>query len=102
MARRMIERARRLGLPFAWFTADEAYGDNGPLRRWLEQTEVSYVVAVSCAHRVPAGAGRVIRADRLAAKVPARGWQRLSCGPGSKGERLYDWAISPTGTAATC
>ena len=85
------------GLPFAWFTADEAYGDNGPLRDWLEENTIAYVVAVACDHRVPAGAGRMIRADQLAAKVPARGWQRLSCGPGSKGERLYDWALADAG-----
>ena len=28
LARRMIERALAAGLPFGWFTADEAYGDN--------------------------------------------------------------------------
>jgi hypothetical protein len=55
------------------------------------------VVAVACDNRVPAGAGRVIRADQLAARVPVRGWQRLSCGPGSKGERLYDWALADAG-----
>jgi SRSO17 transposase len=97
LAQKMIERAVRAGLPFSWFTADEVYGGNGPLRDWLEKNKVSYVVAVACDHRVPAGPGRVIRADHLAAKVPARGWQRLSCGPGSKGERLYDWALSGAG-----
>jgi SRSO17 transposase len=98
LAQKMVERTMEAGLPFSWFTADEAYGDNGKLRAWLEKNEVAYVVAVACDHRVPAGAGRLIRADALAAKVPARGWQRLSCGPGSKGERLYDWALSPAGT----
>jgi SRSO17 transposase len=97
LARTMIGRVRKLGLPFAWFTADEAYGDNGKLRDWLEESKISYVVAVSCDHRVPVGAGKTIRADRLAAKVPARGWQTMSCGPGSKGERLYDWALAPAG-----
>jgi SRSO17 transposase len=97
LARKMIERALAAGLPFAWFTADEAYGDNGPLREWLEESKVAYVVAVSCDHHVPAGPGRRIRADKLAAKIPARGWQRLSCGPGSKGERLYDWALAGAG-----
>jgi SRSO17 transposase len=97
LARKMIERAVMAGLPFAWFTADEAYGGNGKLLEWLEENKLSYVVAVSRDQRVPAGAGRVIRADALTAKVPARGWQRMSCGPGSKGERWYDWAIAPAG-----
>ena len=94
LARAMIGRVLAAGIPFAWFTADEVYGDNGPLREWLESAGVAYVVAVSCDHRVPAGAGRVIRADKLAAKIPAAAWQRVSCGPGSKGDRVYDWALA--------
>ena len=50
--------------------------------RVLEEEGIAYVVAVACDTMVPAGAGRTIRADRLAAKVPGRGWQRMSCGPG--------------------
>jgi SRSO17 transposase len=97
LAKKMIERAIKAGLPFGWFTADEAYGDNGKLREWLEENSVAYVVAVACDHRVPAGAGQTMRADELAKKVPPRGWQRMSCGPGSKGERIYDWATAPAG-----
>lgn len=97
LAKKMLERAIEAGLPFGWFTADEVYGDNGKLREWLEENKVAYVVAVACDHRVPAGAGTAMRADELAEKVPPSGWQRLSCGPGSKGERLYDWAIAPAG-----
>jgi SRSO17 transposase len=92
LARRMIERAIAAGVPFGWFAADEAYGDNGKLRAWLEASQVRYVLAVSCDHRVPAGAGRVIRADELAARLPRRAWQQLSAGKGAKGERCYDWA----------
>ena len=92
LARRMIERAVTAGVPFAWFAADEAYGDNGPLRAWLEDSQVRYVLAVSCDHRVPAGAGRALRADQLAARLPRRAWQRLSAGQGAKGHRYYDWA----------
>jgi SRSO17 transposase len=99
LARTMVERVRELGLPFAWFTADEACGDNGKLREWLEKEGICHVVAVARDTTVPAGAGRTIRADQLAARVPGKGWQRLSCGHGSKGERLYDWAISPAGPA---
>jgi SRSO17 transposase len=57
LARRMIERAIAAGVAFGWVTADEAYGDNGPLRAWLEECQVRYVVAVSCDHRAP-GRGR--------------------------------------------
>ena len=69
LAQAMIGRAVAAGIPFAWFTADEAYGDNGPLRTWLEETGISYVLAVSCDHHVPVGAGRRVRADKLAAKI---------------------------------
>ena len=50
------------------------------------------MLAVSRDHRVPAGAGRVMRADQLAARLPERAWQRLSAGKGAKGHRYYDWA----------
>jgi SRSO17 transposase len=88
----MIERAVTAGIPFGWVTADEAYGDNGPLRSYLEGRGIAYVLAVACAHvlATPAG-GR--RADALAAKLPKRAWQRMSCGDGAKGERRYDWAL---------
>ena len=40
-----------------------------------------------------AGQGPVpVPAKDLATAAPADGWQRLSAGAGSKGERLYDWA----------
>ena len=97
LARKMIERAIGSGVPFSWFTADEAYGGNGRLREWLEANKIPFVVAVACDHQVPAGAGRKIRADALAARVPGRGWQLMSCGDGSKGERLYEWAIADAG-----
>jgi SRSO17 transposase len=97
LARKMVERVRELGLPFAWLTADEACGDDGKLREWLEKEGISCVVAVARDTVVPAGAGRTIRAGRLAARVPGQGWQRMSCGPGSRGERLHDWAIAPAG-----
>ena len=29
------------------------------------------------------------------AGVPADGWSRVSCGPGAKGPRAYDWAVRP-------
>lgn len=90
-ARMMIERAIAEGIGFGWVAADEAYGDNGPLRAWLDGQDLHYVMAVARDHQVPAMTGPV-RVDVLAAQVPADGWGRYSAGDGAKGERYYDWA----------
>ena len=50
------------------------------------------MLAVACRHRVPVGAGRALRADELAARLPKKAWQRLPAGEGAKGQRWYDWA----------
>src|SRR5207245_8676407 len=63
----------------------------------LEEQGIGYVMAVACSEVIAVPAGR-FRADELAALVPPSGWQRLSCADGSKGPRLYDWAL--IGTAA--
>jgi len=52
LLRLMIERAVSAGIPFSWVTADEAYGDNGPLRTFLEQEGIAYVLAVARDHLV--------------------------------------------------
>lgn len=96
LARRMLARAREAGAVFDWFTADEAYGDNPGLRAYLEDQDINYVMAISCDQRFSTPTGRV-RADALAALAPKRGWQRLSAGAGSKGDRLYDWLLIDPG-----
>ena len=53
------------------------------------------MLAVSRDHVITTPAGR-LRADALAAVLPKRAWQRLSCGDGAKGRRFYDWAIVAT------
>jgi SRSO17 transposase len=93
LALQMIQRAVTAGVRFAWVTADEVYGNNGPLRGWLERSRIRYVLAVSRDHRVPAGAGLAIRADQVAARLPRKAWQQLSAGAGAKGHRYYDWAF---------
>ena len=98
LAQRMLERLLthhgRAAMP--WFTADEAYGDNPGLRDWLDTQDLNYVMAISCdAHfSTPTGPRR---ADELAASAPKKGWQRLSAGEGSKGQRLYDWLLIDPG-----
>jgi hypothetical protein len=95
----MIERAIGAGVPFGWVAADEVYGQHAPLRDWLEEQQVSYVLAVP--KNFPAQtAARPRRADALAALVPAAGWQQMSCGDGAKGPRFYDWALIATTSPA--
>jgi SRSO17 transposase len=96
LAQRMLARLVDSGADVGWFTADEAYGDNPGLRAWLDTEQINYVMAISCDTRFSTPTGRV-RADELTASAPKRGWQRLSCGPGSKGQRLYDWLVIDPG-----
>jgi SRSO17 transposase len=99
LARQMIARAAGAGMPFCWVAADEVYGQNTPLRHWLEDHHISYVLAVPKSFTAATAAGK-LRADQLAALVPAAGWQQVSCGQGSKGPRFYDWALIATTSPA--
>jgi SRSO17 transposase len=91
----MIERAVAAGVPFAWFTADEAYGQNPGLRAWLEEQDIAYVMATRCDEQVASGLATTTRVDRLIAALPTRAWKRHSAGDGAHGPRLYDWAATP-------
>ena len=88
----MICRALDAGVPAAWVTGDEVYGNSPGLRAELEARGVGYVLAVACDHHVRFG-GTSQRVDELLRRVPARAWQCCSAGRGAKGHRLYDWAF---------
>ena len=90
LAQQMLARAFAAGVPAAWVTGDSVYGDNRPLRRWLEAQPQAYVLAVSGKEYVGLGAQqRQVKA--LLASLPVEGWTRLSAGDGAKGPRWYDW-----------
>ena len=91
LAAGMLTRALNADVPARWVTGDEVYGADPALRGELEARRVGYVLAIGCDRRVPTAVGS-IRADALAARLPRRAWQRLSAGPGAKGQRYYDWA----------
>jgi SRSO17 transposase len=97
----MIKRAVTAGIPFRWVTADEAYGDNGPLRAFLEDQGIAYVLAIARDDVIGTAAGRR-RADALAMTLPKGAWHRLSCGNGAKGRRWYDWALVATSRPGIC
>lgn len=93
----MIGRVRAAGLPFAWFTADEEFGQNPGLRAYLETAGIAYVMAVpkNTKFTDSRGAGTVI--SDVPARLKPNDWQRRACGTGAKGFRVYDWALVNSG-----
>ena len=97
IARRMLQRAFDSGLAASWVTADEVYGSDSKFRQLLEKQGIGYVVAVTSQQRLFLH-GSYDRVDRHAQELSPRKWKKVSCGPGAKGERLYEWAFVPLGT----
>jgi SRSO17 transposase len=89
----MIEAARAAGVPFAWFTADEEFGQNPGLRGYLEESRIPYVMAIPKTTQFTGTNGAAVQCDELAGRLPRNTWQRRACGIGSKGFRVYDWAL---------
>jgi SRSO17 transposase len=94
MALDMMKSANESGVPFSWVTGDSVYGDARYISQWLESIEKGYVLAVSGKAYVWRG----MKQHKVAAiltSLPVEGWQRLSAGEGTKGERYYDWITLP-------
>lgn len=96
LARQMLERAFKAEMPCKWVTADAIYGGDRRLRRWLEEQEQPFVLAVTSVESLWCNIGRGVRQERVVNIVGSLGvaegeWQRLSAGNGAKGPRLYDW-----------
>lgn len=89
----MIESVREAGVPFAWFTADEEFGQNPGLCDYLETSRIPYVMAVPKNTTFTDTTGKVVQFDKLAGRLRPHAWQRRACGIGSKGPRVYDWAL---------
>ena len=92
LARTMIQRAVAAGIPAKWVTADSLYGSDYHFRLTIERLGLGYVVGVRNDFSVTVGF-RKVRVRTLLAEVPEDAWQRVSCGAGSKGPRLFDWAV---------
>jgi SRSO17 transposase len=93
-AQAMVSRAITAGVPFGWFTADETYGQAKFLQAWLEDQDVSYVMAIRCSDTLTTLEGEQ-RADALIAALPSQAWQRISAGAGAHGPREFSWAKTP-------
>ncbi len=91
LAADMIAAALDAGVPARFVAGDEVYGNDSKLRVALVDRGMGFVLAVACDHRIPGPRGPV-RADLLAGTLPARSWQKMSAGAGTKGPRFYSWA----------
>lgn len=91
--REMIDAALEASVPFAWFTADEEFGQNPGLCDYLDTTGIPSVMAVPKTTQFTDATGKTARIDELAGRLGPTSWQRRSCGIGSKGFRVYDWAL---------
>jgi SRSO17 transposase len=89
----MIEAARAAAVPFAWFTADEEFGQNPGLREYLEKAGISYVMAIPKNTKYTDTNGEDAHIQQHAMKLKPNAWQRRACGIGTKGYRVYDWAL---------
>jgi SRSO17 transposase len=89
----MIERARWSDLAFAWFTADEEFGQNPGLREYLEEAGIAYVMAIPKTTEFTDHVGSTVVLEHRAARLAPNDWQRRACGIGAKGFRVYDWAL---------
>ncbi len=90
----MIRAARENNVPFTWFTADEEFGQNPGLRDYLETNRIPYVLAVPKNTQFTGTTTNPVQVDALAKRLRPAAWQRRACGIGSKGFRVYDWALT--------
>jgi SRSO17 transposase len=115
LAAEMLEYTWVQGVPMAWVTGDELYGDAPHVRDAIRRAGKRYVLAVSChtpvwrerpplEEPVAGGKGRPRSKPRLAAGAPAwqavaaviasqplDSWQRLVVSGREKGPLTYDW-----------
>jgi SRSO17 transposase len=91
LASDMLADAHASGVRTAWVAADEVYGGR-ELRCRIRTLGYGYAIAVPTSHRVTIPGGKA-KVTALLERVPKRAWMRLKTGNGTKGERLYDWAM---------
>src|SRR6266704_879437 len=109
LALQMVHRAQSAGLPIRWVVADTVYGHSTDLRVFLEAQGFPFALAVPANEVVCVQTSQGYRlCDAASIEQQVLGkedWQRLSMSQGTKGERLFDWAILPQvlhGTVDSC
>lgn len=93
LAQVMVERLWEAHSPCSWVVADTVSGGNLDLRTY----GYSDVLAVACDEPVgrQSASGRKRRTVVEALAFHTDAWQCLSMSDGTKGPRLFDWAVMP-------
>jgi SRSO17 transposase len=121
LAARMLRRSWRNGVPMAWVTGDEVYGNDPALRDAIDRAGKRYVMAVASSTpawserpvlqqpdpavgmyggrprsrvRLAAGQPRASTVSQIASQWTAQRWKRLVVSQGEKGPIEYDWAAA--------
>lgn len=100
LAVQMMQRIFQHQLLISWVVADTVYGGNLDLRNWLDAHGYHYVLAVACDEPIgiqtPDRQRRRVEVREVEALLlSAHDWQRISMSEGTKGPRLFDWAVVP-------
>ena len=97
LAQRMVERALSAELASCWVVADSVYGHSPDLHLFLEEramtTRWRFPIEVVCVQTRDGPLAQ--RCGQHHSAAARQDWQRLSMSQGTKGERLFDWAILP-------
>ena len=93
LAAAQVRRLAAAGLPTGWVAFDEVYTRSGTLRETCEKAGLAYVGILPRDFLITLPSGAVIRADQA---VTDAVFERRSCGTGTKGPRLADWALTAT------
>jgi SRSO17 transposase len=99
LAKLMLQRAQSAHLPIRWVVGDTVYGHSPDLRLFLQEQGYAYALAVPSIEVVcvqtQAGCRLADVASIAQEVLCAKDWHRLSQSLGTKGERLFDWAMLP-------
>jgi SRSO17 transposase len=97
LAAAQLRRLAAAGLRFAWVAADEVYGRSSTLRATCTELAVTGVFIVPSTFTITTPAGTTMTAAQAGAQAEVQNaFERRPCAMGSKGPRLFDWALVAT------
>jgi hypothetical protein len=97
LADAQIRRLVATGIGIDWIAGDEVYGRSATLRATCTELKLTSVFIVPVSFQITTPAGTTMTAAQAGALADAQdAFERRPCGDGSKGPRLFDWALVAT------